>query len=42
MLLLSGTHDTTGQESHAVRQFQHAARPLGQLLQHTFQKAIGP
>ena len=39
VLLLSGTGDTAGHGSHAVRQFQHAARPLEQLLQHTLKKA---
>lgn len=41
-LLRSGTGDTAGHGSHAVRQFQHAALPLGRRLQHSLQKAIDP
>ena len=42
VLLLSASHHTAGEGSHAVRQLQHAARSLERLLQHTLQKAIGP
>jgi hypothetical protein len=41
-VLLLSTRHTGGQGSDAVRQLQHEARPLEQLLQDTLRKAIGP
>jgi hypothetical protein len=42
LLLLTGTRDTAGHESHAGRQPQNVIRPLEQLLQRTLQRTIGP